>query len=603
MAESIEETSTKFSKEHLASLSFSSWETGLLFGNVQAGKTAQVFGLACSAANYGFPLFLLLTTDNVTLQKQTLARVKRDLEPCGFSICDETDRQKFIENNLKSPSFIVLKKNGSVLRQWYNTMAASGFVKGNAVFIIDDEGDAASLNTLVNSDRFSTINRRLSALMDTSLAGIYLQVTGTPEAILLQSMISEFRPSFTCTFKPGKGYLGGDFFFRTPTPPSIRFIDSESGKTVDEGEDGLYVALLHHLTASAQIMLSGGDVCNFVIHPGVRKSSHASAKCKIIDAKKKCRDGIRTGQFEKDLKEEYRKTNPKESAERPFNEILEQAEKLVTEDDVRIITMNGDNDTDSSKYEKGFNIIIGGNILGRGVTFPKLQTLYYTRTAKRPQADTMWQHSRMFGYDRDPGMMAVFITGILYRLFTEINITNDSIVTQMEKGLDTIQIKFPKGLAPTRKNVLDKKRIGFLVGNVHYFPGNPGNKDIGKLDRILLGFKEREFAQVGVNLLLEILDGIIPSEDFDQKGIIDALHTVVAENPFAQGILIVRTDRDVAQGTGTLLSPNDRKLGDFFHEEMVLTMYKLTGKKGWQVPGLWVPDVKLAGDCYYYTVE
>ena len=33
MAESIEETSTKFSKEHLASLSFSSWETGLLFGN------------------------------------------------------------------------------------------------------------------------------------------------------------------------------------------------------------------------------------------------------------------------------------------------------------------------------------------------------------------------------------------------------------------------------------------------------------------------------------------------------------------------------------------------------------------------------------------
>lgn len=68
MAESIEETSTKFSKEHLASLSFSSWETGLLFGNVQAGKTAQVFGLACSAANYGFPLFLLLTTDNVTLQ-------------------------------------------------------------------------------------------------------------------------------------------------------------------------------------------------------------------------------------------------------------------------------------------------------------------------------------------------------------------------------------------------------------------------------------------------------------------------------------------------------------------------------------------------------
>lgn len=61
--------------------------------------------------------------------------------------------------------------------------------------------------------------------------------------------------------------------------------------------------------------------------------------------------------------------------------------------------MNGKTDIDSEQYETGCNFVIGGNTLGRGVTFPGLQTIYYTRTSKNPQADTMWQHSRMFGYD------------------------------------------------------------------------------------------------------------------------------------------------------------------------------------------------------------
>ena len=48
--------------------------------------------------------------------------------------------------------------------------------------------------------------------------------------------------------------------------------------------------------------------------------------------------------------------------------------------------------------EKDFNIVIGGNVIGRGLTIPKLQTVYYSRTAKRPNADTFWQHSRICGY-------------------------------------------------------------------------------------------------------------------------------------------------------------------------------------------------------------
>lgn len=118
--------------------------------------------------------------------------------------------------------------------------------------------------------------------------------------------------------------------------------------------------------------------------------------------------------------------------------------------------MNGKTDIDSEQYETGCNFVIGGNTLGRGVTFPGLQTIYYTRTSKKPQADTMWQHSRMFGYDRDPGLMRVYIDENLYKLFSDINATNNSIISQIERGIEQELeqcIDFARRSAPTQQDI------------------------------------------------------------------------------------------------------------------------------------------------------
>ena len=45
-----------------------------------------MFGILCKAADLGFPVFLLLTTDNVVLQQQTLDRVKSDLDGFVFVV-------------------------------------------------------------------------------------------------------------------------------------------------------------------------------------------------------------------------------------------------------------------------------------------------------------------------------------------------------------------------------------------------------------------------------------------------------------------------------------------------------------------------------------
>ena len=105
LAESIRVTAAAVKDKYLSKFSFNTHEIGLLFGNVQSGKTGQVFGIISQSVDLGFPAFLLLTTDNVTLQIQTLERVKADLH--GYCICGEDDTQKFVDNCLAEPTIVV----------------------------------------------------------------------------------------------------------------------------------------------------------------------------------------------------------------------------------------------------------------------------------------------------------------------------------------------------------------------------------------------------------------------------------------------------------------------------------------------------------------
>ena len=599
MADSIESTALAFSSANLETFSFAEHKVGLLFGNVQAGKTAQMFGIMCAAADDSFPIFILLTTDNVALHKQTYDRVVKDLSCCEFCICGEQDRQKFVDNGLEKPAIIILKKNSRVLLQWYNTLAASSFVKGNALFIVDDEADAASPNTLVNKNRLSTINTRLMNIKDYSIGSIYLQVTGTPQALLLQSSVSEFKPAFTCYFEPGKSYLGGDFFFGEDIGNCIRFISSGD----DDESDDLFDAIICHLISSAQLNLNGCTVSNFVIHPGVKKQSHLLMKKSVENKLNKIEADFKSEEIQNKFKEEYNNQTPSGFEKAPFENVISAIENIIQTDTVNILVMNGDTAIKDEQYSDGCNIIIGGNILGRGVTFPRLQTIYYTRTAKKPQADTMWQHSRMFGYDRDAGLMNVFITKPLYKLFSDINAANNSIIYQVEKGLDKIQLFYPEGLNPTRKNVIDIKMVNLVAGGANYYPDNPDNDSIETISEMLEPFESSGHYQVSAKLILEILNHIIPSEDFPDEAFKSVIKAKIIENPFEQAVLIVRREREVTQGTGSLLSPNDRALGKQFDGKIVLTMYQIKGSMGWKQDSIWVPNIKLPEFINYYDVH
>ena len=60
LAESIQKSSDEIGDTRLRKFSYVGHEIGLLFGNVQSGKTGQVFGIISKAADMGFPAFVLL---------------------------------------------------------------------------------------------------------------------------------------------------------------------------------------------------------------------------------------------------------------------------------------------------------------------------------------------------------------------------------------------------------------------------------------------------------------------------------------------------------------------------------------------------------------
>lgn len=593
LAESIEKTAEDVGNKHIKTFSFSSHEIGLLFGNVQSGKTGQMFGIICKAADLGFPVFVILTTDNVVLQQQTLDRVKADLE--GFCICGENDAGEFADNSLIQPAIIVLKKNVRVLKLWANILNSTGFMKGNPLFVIDDEADAASLNTLVNRDRQSSINKYLDSIKNGASSSLYLQVTGTPQAIFLQTVASGWHPLFTYYFQPGSAYLGGDFFFpNNEIPNCVSFLETIQEPTRE--------VVMRHLVVSAQILASGGKVSNCLFHPSVRVSAHQKFETEISKEILWCSENL-NGDFKEKMQAIYQDINPQKSAKVSFEDVFSKVSELLQDKQIDVLVMNGKSDIDSSEYESGCNFVIGGNTLGRGVTFPGLQTIYYTRTSKKPQADTMWQHSRMFGYDRDPGLMMVYIDENLYKLFSDINATNNSIISQVERGIEDVKIYYPEGLNPTRKNVLDNDHVEILSGGTNYYPFYPDNDSIEGISALLESFTDEEpYYQVSLRLLKEVLSHVIASHDFKIKAFQSVIDTILAETPTGQGILIVRRGRNVAQGTGALLSPNDWQLGASFQDKVVLTMYQVTGTKGWGGKQLWVPNIKLPSNTMYYDL-
>jgi hypothetical protein len=205
-----------------------------------------------------------------------------------------------------------------------------------------------------------------------------------------------------------------------------------------------------------------------------------------------------------------------------------------------------------------YSIFVGGNKLGRGVTVPNLITSYYGRNPKRPNADTVLQHARMYGYrQKYLGVIRLFLPDRLTEHFR--------IIHQMEKALRELVKKYPEGkfegiyisspLQATRKNVLDANSIGIYVAGGSCNPryplrAQPVEKVTRKLDEMLLQYDDKEeYHETSIDFLIELIQKCLHdpeegAEMWDIKTLTAALEKLQTLNG-DKAYIRVRTGRNL----------------------------------------------------------
>lgn len=99
--------------------------------------------------------------------------------------------------------------------------------------------------------------------------------------------------------------------------------------------------------------------------------------------------------------------------------------------------------------------------------------------------------------------------------------------------------------------------------------------------------------------------GLFDSIDWDLDTFVKSINVLSTKRPTTNNILILRYNRNLSKGTGTMLSPDDRKLAQKYTNDIVLTLYLVNGhqNKGWVGSDFWMPNIKLPNDLDFWNTK
>ena len=263
--------------------------------------------------------------------------------------------------------------------------------------VIDDEADYASPNAKVNQGTKTTINGLIADLIGDD--GYYIGVTATPARLDLNNTFGNDTELWV-NFPPHSDYTGQEVFFPFPiskAAPYRRTLLKLGGgaKEMDE-------AVIRFLVTSAYLNTSENDSeenYTMLVHTSGKKQDHEADRA-VIEKMVKTLSASETTEFDATVTRVHQIAQtlyPNTDADLLTNYVVENASRctLVVLNSERDRKAAGESATDPTSP---FTFIIGGNIVSRGVTFPNLLSMFFTRDVKsKLQQDTYIQRARMFG--------------------------------------------------------------------------------------------------------------------------------------------------------------------------------------------------------------
>lgn len=346
-------------------------------------------------------------------------------------------------------------------------------------FIIDDEGDQASLNTKKNKaiDASATYASIVS-MKDHLSDPLYLSVTATPQALIFLDEYSRLRPDSIRLIEPGKGYCGVDAYHLYDSG-TIELIDDEDQQDLSDGvlADSLKNAIRHYIIASAIMFKRGRKSSEMIIHSHRNVSDHSTIYRMVDVFVQSFKDQV---EFKDTEGLEITKSEYALAYSVYFDTAIQQSYDFDSLWDIicgkiirrvyLILKNSAGQVTQANENLRKYKIYIGGDLLQRGVTFPGLVTTYFSRWAKDSgNMDTNLQRARWFGYrEKWIDLCKIFTSETIAREFTNLSEIETDLWEQFysiqsgEMQIDEILIRADNTKQkPTRKNVATYNAVAF----------------------------------------------------------------------------------------------------------------------------------------------
>lgn len=516
----------------LKKLPKSSSNSLVIYGDPQSGKTELMICLTAQLLDDGHRTVVHLVTDSVDLLSQNLERFKL----AGLAPSPKNAGDLVSAPISKGHSALVFcKKNAKDLAKLINAIA-----NVQHVIVIDDEADYATPNGKINQADQTRVNKLVGSLLGTT--GIYIGVTATPARLNLNNTFNNHTETWV-RFRPHPQYTGQDVFFSpNPNRPYRLQLLQGPGSAADAKRAlARFCITVAHLNLAAAKSGNSEQNYSFLIHTSGRTTAHESDRSTIertMDALVG-RSGAAFDAFVSLLHSEAQALYPNDDADALTQYVLANASRNET------VVLNKNNRRATSGSGRAnptcpFTIIIGGNIVSRGVTFPNLLAMFFTRDVQtKLQQDTYIQRARMFG-SRGAYLehFELTIPAALFADWQRCFAFHRLALESIEKGGDSPVWVGDQRIAVAAASSIDRTTVDFNRGEMSFALFDC--VDPSSLDRIV-DSAPQDIATL--ESLAKVIEGALPTF------LIDYLRAEVAQAPLS--LAIHKSSSIARQGAST----------------------------------------------------
>lgn len=602
---------------------------GMLLGKIQSGKTRAFLGIIARAFDRDFDIAVILTKGTKTLAGQTVKRISRDFrsfieddEVLLFDIMQAPD--SLTKSEQKRKIIIVAKKQAQNLKRIHEFFSSKyPNMRDRKVLLVDDEADLASVRFAKQkgTDEYDqgAIANQMDALRGNLPKISFLQVTATPYALYLQpdsyensahsgEVFYPKKPAFTELVPIHDAYVGGDAYFGGHGSDDPRYylyiqvsekehdaLRSNDGRVIREDRiwtseniKALRLSLITFLLAVAirrrQQAIQEQKLQKYamIMHNDTQRAAHTWQWETVNKLIKEFETAAENGdeRLKSLIKEAFHDLKRSVDADRGHLPSYQEAEadviELLADGELNVQRVNSDvqlepildPETAELRLRTKANLFIGGSILDRGITIPNLLAFYYGRSPKRMQADTVLQHSRMYGArpKADVAVTRFYTSAGVYTRLRQIYSLETALRQAFETGAHEggvvfIQNDSKGGVIPCAPSKISLSDVIAVRPNEAHLPtgfdtvsASALRKPVLDVDNLLPTecIDKRKFSRVSLATALRIIELIAPTlvsekdDEFDWDAM-KALLTYYAEQGDGTVLVLAETERKLTK--------------------------------------------------------